>query len=541
MSKVKFVQIGDEHLDAYTYQEKLTMALQTYPGALIFGTYWNEEKNNISQEIWANGKKYSVGAGSDAKIYEGTVTPEEYVQTEHIIPQHGDYYIQITGLNPAEGQNIDIDTGLPVERRTAYVYDYTITNDQNQVVGGWAVLDGNVSADNVYFPNGIRHNQEWGTEPALATSKVDCVGYNLTNVMKHFLLRSGDVPEVTKKENLSTDPVVTVTSDDTISYSIYKDAEGQTIASTGQWWEVGTKLYIPSGTVISYNGYNLELTSSDSSVLEGGASIEGMTYGYWLTSEDAATGRQDLTVDSSSIQGDSVYADFAHETKQHDGICKLEMTVSGITYTKPSGLNDAVETEQPSVDTTIVIPTTVNREFTVLEGTDGSITFTGTNGNTWKATRGAFTLPKVGSVWVANNEYDKSREESFGPREHGIVNISSSARNGKTETFTVKGYYPVYSNIKKSSYTTTTEEINNTTKNSYSWSLPTKWTSGEDLRPVIIEYPQSKSITLTVGGVSKTYTPTATTKIVGGVEVPYYSISVTAAFSVGQTIAFSLR
>lgn len=541
MSKVKFIQIGRDDLDASLYREELESVLASEPGALIFGTYWDATKNTIAQEIWANSKKYNVDAGSDAKIYEGATTPEVYVETAQITPRHGDYYIQISDLNPAEGQDVDADTGLHVERRTAYIFDATIVNDENVVVGGWIVLDGNVSADNVYFPNGIRHNQEWGAEPAVSTSKVDCIGYNLTNVMKFFLLRSDDVPEVQKYPNIAEDPIVTVSSEDSITYTIYKDAVGQVAATSGEWLEVGTKLYIPTGTVIIYNGYNLNLTSSDSSVREGGASMDGMIYGYWTSAEDASTGRQDLVVDSSVIQGEATYADFVHDDMQTDGLCRLIMNVSGVAYSKPSSVEDSIETLQPSVDTTLSLPTSDDRVFTVQEGTDGTITFVGTNGNKWKANRSAYTIPAVGPVWVANNEYDKNREESYGPISGTALDIYSAARSGKSETFVVKGYYPVYSNIKQQTYTSTTYEINNATKNSYSWSLPTLWSSsGLDERPVYIEYPKSKSITLTVGGVSKTYTPTEITKTVGGVSVAYYRIAISAAYAAGQIIAFSL-
>ena len=154
MAKVTFVQIGNDAMSHSDYQSKLSTALTQYPGAIIFGTYFDSTKQKTCQEIWANGKQYSVGAGSDARFYDSSLTPEAYF-TEHseIKPLHGDYYIQTTSLDAstAYGQDIDSVTGLPVQRKTAYIYDSTVLNNNNEVTGGWVVLDGNVSADNVYF------------------------------------------------------------------------------------------------------------------------------------------------------------------------------------------------------------------------------------------------------------------------------------------------------------------------------------------------------------------------------------------------------
>lgn len=281
------MQIGNATLSKTEYQAKLNAAKLTYPGALIFGTYYDDVKVKAVQEIWANGTQYSVGAGSDARFYTGEAKPEDYFsptgEGKDIHPQHGDYYIQTADLTPHT-------TGDDITWRKAFVYDSLIKDNTGTVVGGWVALSGNYSAQNIYFPEGIKRNQGWGQKGPESTSVTECVGMNLSDVMRFYLLVSGDVEDPTYAENTVSDPSIVVSSSDAVSFVVKDAATDGNVVTSGSWHEVGTKLYIQANSDVKYEGYNLTATTETHTLTQGGATITTSKYGYWENEEDAGKG-----------------------------------------------------------------------------------------------------------------------------------------------------------------------------------------------------------------------------------------------------------
>jgi hypothetical protein len=563
MANVKFVQIGDEHISKESYIVKRDAALQSYPGAIIFGTYADPMKSDgFSQEIWANGRMYSVGGGNDAHFYDSSLSPELYFsQHPEIKPIHGDYYIKTI----SQDVSTDIYGEVNINEKTAYVYDSHIQVG-GQMVGGWVALDGNVTADNVYFPNGIRHNQLWGAEPAITTSRVDCKGYNLTQVMKHFLLVSGDVPTPSTDDHKGSDPAVTVSSSDAVSFKLYKDASGNTQYTSGDWVEVGTKLYIPKDSSVKFSGYKLTLTSEDTSVKEGGAEIYNMSNGYWTSLADASSGdpsklAKDGSIVLTSKTGNSVYASVIHDASQ-DGSCSFALSTNKITYTTPSGVNDSVSTNKPSTYTELYLDTSVQRVFTVTDVNDATVKMTGKNFGTWSATRSSYTIPAVGPVWISNNEYDKFSSYTYTPTQVSSKTLTGKAATGSNASkdtsvvITVKGYYPIYSNKNATTYVDgSVLLINNTTKNSYIWPSSTgtftmnfgsNGVGNTPYCPFTLKYPTLKRLVLHVDGTNYAIPKNTTTvpdnlsgtfdfswndETVGGQSVKYTTIKFKPSFT----------
>lgn len=76
--------------------------------------------------------KLTAAASNSTVVTKGSTAPEEAVAN----PTNGDYYIKEVAIN-----------GSDVPSRTAYIY--------NGETSAWQALDGNVTAENVYFPDGL--------------------------------------------------------------------------------------------------------------------------------------------------------------------------------------------------------------------------------------------------------------------------------------------------------------------------------------------------------------------------------------------------
>lgn len=159
MAQVKFIQLGtfNEPIANADYQSKLDQTKKNYPGAIIFATYWSDDKQSERvQEIHANGEKYSVGGGGGGTVYVGDAEIENGVLKEpgtvwkdgfstgtditNFIDytfKYGDIYIYKTSWDASSSES------------SGYVY---VKKGDS---GRWEALAGAVSAENVWFYDDI--------------------------------------------------------------------------------------------------------------------------------------------------------------------------------------------------------------------------------------------------------------------------------------------------------------------------------------------------------------------------------------------------
>lgn len=194
MSKVKFIQWGTDtspKLYFDRFKEDGTMAdtfsgiLSQYAGGIIFATYYKDNtKQDIVQEIWANGVQYSVGGGGGNVIY-GTdmVDDTGKTYTWQIDKNTGDFAIDENGQCIPEYTNITGSEG------SIYVY----TGEKTQTAYYWKDNKWkpfNVDAENVWFTKGVQRTEPWGTaELPNARPEDECIGLNLKQLLEYYLVK----------------------------------------------------------------------------------------------------------------------------------------------------------------------------------------------------------------------------------------------------------------------------------------------------------------------------------------------------------------
>lgn len=519
MSKVKFIQLSAASKS--DYQTKLKDAQSSYPGAIIFVTYTDDTDNNKQkQEIWANGTKYEVGGGAGNVIY-------------------GDVAVNANG----------VANGYTGSEGSIYVY----TNEKTQTAYYWKGNKWNpfnVDAENVWFDGAVKRNKAWGKMEATSTSVVDFTERkNLVDYLKFYLLESGPVPTPTEDYNEQNVPTLQVSSNHSITGLEVSDGSTTYTAGKTYWVHAGTTVYLNQGKSIKYSNFGLSTSTKSDDVTQGGISLTGMPFGFWLTESDAEAGKIDKKVKNAdgtiadTYTGNSTTQSFTVDNSYKYGKCKIQLTSTNLTYTSPTGQNDFAEVTASATIDEVYLPVTMERQFTVQDGKNGEITITGTNNNTWSATSAECIIPGV-TVYVSNNESDSYNKCTYSKTIASSTQTKSPST--KTATITLQGYYPIYSNVNQSAYTTNVTEVNNTSsKYTYSFKWETKWVNGAGEAPVIIEYPSAKIPTLIIGGedteVGGSHTPvTQIKKIIGGKEVAYNQLKINKAFSASQEISFSL-
>lgn len=576
MSKVKFIQITAK--DVSDYSDKLGKSLRDYPGAIIFVA------NNGAgqQEIWANGLQYKVGGGGT--VLYGLIDPPAFGKEYSVVvpneaPNRADYPSGTEGDTQYNNALVAYQTALDQEAfnsivpsategtvyikrgsadqnlsdATAYILIKSISGTDNSgndiVTFTWEAFTGNVMAENVWFNGAVRRNQAWGTQSAEVSSKIDFEERkNLIDYLKFYLLKSGAVPTPNVDYHTTAAPELTVSSSHKITGLKVSSASKTYSAGQEYWVEAGTKVTLAKGTDVTYSLFAVSANQSNKEMTQGGIEVSAMPHGFWLSESDAKSLDADKKVTTAagliatSTWGESTTNTFTVRPQTSYGTCTLSLASSNLIYNRPSGQIDSASVTASSTVDSVSLPVTIDREFTVIDKKTGEISITGINGNKRIADVSAYTIPEV-TVFVSNNETDAYRKYTYNKSEGSKVQEALPANT--TSTITLKGYYPIFSNINSSSYSATTTEINNATKSDYRWSKSTKWAQGAGNAPVIIEYPQTYTLSLTLGGESQSVpsdyvTRTTTTKTVGGNSVPYYKVSINKAFGAGQSVVFSL-
>ena len=233
MSKVKFIQIGSDSLqydDITTgsgnkiegYKSKLDKALKDYPGAIIFGTY--TKGGEKKQEIWANGTSYSVGGGGGGgTVYVGTIMPDA-TGTINTPSEGTAYQFYKDYWKKTDSDDNAPNDSIPTNFKEGDIYIYNPNGDSEPLKSTgfahtnkrWEALAGSVNAENVWFPNGQKHTEPWGTAdrmpvPTDICGKTDTTigsGYSLKDMLDYVLIQETFIQSTSSTDN-NTAPVFT--------------------------------------------------------------------------------------------------------------------------------------------------------------------------------------------------------------------------------------------------------------------------------------------------------------------------------------------
>lgn len=548
MSKVKFIQIGSETLQYNDitpesgetiegYKSKLGKALKDYPGAIIFGTY--TENNEKKQEIWANGTSYSVGGGGGGTVYVGTATVKsdgkldftngkKYYKdgweqgsefTQDGTFKEGDIYVQMQSENASALQS------------SGFVY-----SKKNR----WEALAGSVNAENVWFPDGINRTEAWGTGKISNDVLTECEGRNLKDLFEYYLVKASFPKTSTSYLNDSA-PSWSISNDSLPTLNVYSDSEYSTQVASDGIYEVGTSFYING---ISYNmttsaqqGQDTLITGATKTFTIGPSYITGIKYGFWPQSVFQAGPTKNNIINASDEtltfngedykNGDTVIYTPTNTQKQATVQYTYTSDATSTLSLSTSGFTDSVESSSSSSATSTTLSA---RVLTVNNGTN-QITLSVNNKNKWTASYSNNTIPQSDTVFIANNQYGAYVENEQGVSEAKSCQISQKTVTGKSNqsqgtnncgTFKASGVYPVYISGTKQSIST----VNNTNIKNKELIKP-----GNAGTAYYIETTVSATLQVFAGGVwgeHKKYTKTTVSKTdLAGRSVNYYKYTPT--------------
>ena len=356
--------------------------------------------SNVSAEVVEveGQNKIKLTAANSTVVTTGSATPDKAV----VNPKNGDYYIQEVTIN-----------GSDVPSRTAYIY--------NGATSAWQALDGNVTAENVYFPDGLQRTAKFGFQPESTDIQTECEGMNLKDLLEWYLVEEKypDVSVTQATANAESYSINLATPSNITSY--VDDATNNSLV------EVGTQ--------VTFKGIELTETATHNgaeSYNGTAATITGMSYKY---NKNAVDG--DL-VDQTSYTSVKPTTNAAYTTNFDKA--KVQMTLTntagfaGITTaTAECGVNGdkltlAVQTGatvegQNKLTLSWSNDATVSRELTGQVGVDAYTAYPLSNKGK-ASTNVKYTVNATSWSHTAN----------------------AAAKTYTTTTFTLNAVYPIYTN-----------------------------------------------------------------------------------------------
>ena len=350
-----------------------------------------DSSGNTQQKI-----KLTAAASDSTVVTTGSTAPEEAVEN----PKNGDYYIQETLIN-----------GSDVPSRTAYIYNGT----------AWQALDGNVTAENVYFPDGLQRTAQFGFQKESTDIKTECEGMNLKELLEWYLVEE-KYPTVTltqAKANAGSYSISLTTPGNITSYI--------TGASNGSLVEVGTE--------VTFTGVTLNETASHdgaASYKGSAATITGMKYNY---NENAVDGALVKETSYTSVQPttNASYTD-------NFGTAKVQMALTnaggftGITTADTScGVKDGKAILSAQTGTTV-------------EG-QNKLTLSWSNNATVSRTLNDQVGVNAYTAYPLSNKGNASTNVKYPVNATSWSHTANAAAKTYTSTsFTVNAVYPIYTN-----------------------------------------------------------------------------------------------
>lgn len=241
-----------------------------------------DSSGNTQQKI-----RLTAAASDSTVVTTGSAVPEEAVEN----PKNGDYYIQETPIN-----------GSDVPSRTAYIYNGT----------AWQALDGNVTAENVYFPDGLQRTAKFGFQPESENIKTECVGLNLKDLLEWYLVEE-KYPSIN----------ITQATANAGTYSISLTTPGNiTSYVTG----ASNNGLVEVGTTVNFTGVTLNETLAHNgaeSYTGTAATITGMKYKY---NENAVNG---ALVDKTSFTSVQPTTNASYTINYSDAKVQMALTNAG--------------------------------------------------------------------------------------------------------------------------------------------------------------------------------------------------------------------
>lgn len=503
--KIQFVQVTQ-----YKTREQLEVLARQYPNAIIFYKAANPNTQIEETSIWAHGEEYKIGGGN-TRVRIGAEEPEEYCNTHDFSPSLGDFYIKeaiIQNTNPVK------------YTRSAYVY---ASNSDNQLV--WQVLDGNVSAENVYFPSGFERTKAWGT----ATSKTDptsdsaIMGKNLKEVFEYYLVEEMWPTPQSSTDNKTAPSFTTVDGGNVLTVK-YNNSSGESIIDDSNVL-YNSKLYIKN----IYNPKLTQVSTPSESITFGPNKITGMYANKgWSESLNG-----DVHVEGTRI-GNTI-------SVNRQGIINISgKNKSSIKI--GNSVKNTVEEDNGGIIT--VEYTTENLmnlgsyTVSVQNENNESITTTYKNGET-DVTQAI--IPAISDTYYLSNKGTRRQDKKISKSSVSVQLPLEASKSSNNPTLTYKVYLPVY-----------LYKNGNTTQKNYYGSSLTLYNNEAigislpgDVSKWYVEFPATSSVNkLTINGVTMTsnihYTITTDNKTINNTSVPYKRLQFTDSAACTATALITL-
>lgn len=484
-SQVPFIQVT-----TYKTYDQLAALASQYPNAIIFYKAENPSTNLTEASIWAHGLEYKTGGGNTrVRIGSVDIDPTDATVGFGSAPALGDFYIKETAI---------ANTNPVQYSRTAYVY---ALNSSNELV--WQVLDGNVNAENVYFPTGFERTEKWGvkqSENSVPTVDQGTVGKNLKDVFEYYLVKEkwpDPTPSTSDGSQVTTDTFAVVDGGATLSLKLNTSGGnnidtyvlyGNDVYASGEYITTLTKTASPG--IITYND----------------SRITGMSFGYGTS---ASSGRT-----SSDQAKPATLQTFSRTVTDNQNVTSGKAT-SKMYYDNPEGTDDPVESAENNASggADIKLSTT----HTISEPAIGThtVSLINTNAASWGRSFSPntnVTTSNISAVYYCTNKgnTDGSHYKSVTGKTINLPasSVSCSNPSGAEKSFTV--YYPVYGNMKNASGTvqratnTTMYEFDKITGNSkeITWSTSNGWANTDGTYK--LKYPSIYTATPSLNGTTLT-------------------------------------
>ena len=413
-----------------------------WKNSIVFGQIKDEETSKLEYKIYAGRVVtdsstidyiYNIfdisGGFSNAHINVSTCNPEDAGLT----PEHGDYFVKEEYLS-----YINSETGKPAlpnepnaiinkrvePRRTAYIFDSSLKDGE----GDWVALDGNVNAENVYFPLGFQRTKEWGTAKAKDSTDSDkeIIGKNLKEVFEYYL-----VEEIFKGNAV---PATLTISTWTINSSggkatpndLYKyiQLDGTTMTTNSSLVKVGTTIKVNKidvSTTPKHTGPE-EITNGTA------AKVENMI----KYSEDGKT-----IINESSSTGTKPYVHFEYSTNFDEATATLELKSSNNNIISSSSNTGRINSSVMINEITTTLP-------------EGKFLMTLSYSNNVSASRiidNSIVATTV-SVYPVSNKDNVStgKLKANGLVPQNSYNRASNSITKNDTTVTINAVYPIYTN-----------------------------------------------------------------------------------------------
>lgn len=429
--------------------------------------------------------------GTDLVVKTGTDTPEnewpkhlEKPEVEGVVveqpsdiwpaPQKGYYYIQTTPVIGTNDEYLSSSDAITknranAEKGTEDYQDYKVDSHKTAFIYDgekWMALDGNVSADNVYFQDGIQRTAQWGVKDATKDGAIarEGINYNLKEYLEYMLLEEIYPPCSVSQGECPTPAAYTLSigrPSDLSTYfyevnSIDDLASATKNASTTTFTEVGKKYGFkmePITQTITYND-NIEYINGTAS------KITGMTYG----SADALDGEKHISITSKESNKPVCYFTYSDNFSNEEASQNIASATLNFQRTKGfTGMQNSAETIEGlnQTNATISISSDIVSLGTIIEGTNSASlvhSCTAYASRSIDADR-TTNLSKIDTTYIISNKGNVSKDNTKSTEAKTWSNANSNANIANaTKNISIIGVYPFFTNgVEDKSYKSANE------------------------------------------------------------------------------------